>query len=220
MNYSELKSQLQTLGFTDEAEIEEFAEVIPNAVNQAITTINNNEIAPIIAKYEFELTDEDTGLVYIDMNNVPPEEGEEESPVQNFVEFADETPVLIKQGDTDLYVRFNDFEIETDSIIIIDADAHKGKFRVFYRQAHTPFTYIEKVEEGETGYEEWLAQEEREIQLPKIAHHLLPLLSAYYVWLDDEQVKAIYYYNQYELLVNELRAKRMRPRGRILAGGI
>lgn len=293
MNYSEFKSELQTLGFTDATEIEEFAEVIPNAVNQAISTMNNADITPIIATYEFEL--DETGIVYIDMTAT--------DGVSGFLEFAD-TPVLIQRNGTDLYQKFNDFDIERDNTLVIDADRNKGTFKVFYVQAHTPFTYIPNVSETEiyfltedssletgktyytvvatavtspsdnvihlyyeldsgtyihtedtevvsgktyytvvatavdspdvsdigTYYEQdeyeyvstdWRRQEAREIPIPRKAHHILALLTAYYVWLDDEQVKAIYYYNQYETLLNQLLSSKMeKPRGRIIAGGI
>ena len=54
MNYGELKDQIRDMGFSDDAEIEEFGELIPNSINRAIEEINLN-VAPIIETYEIEM---------------------------------------------------------------------------------------------------------------------------------------------------------------------
>lgn len=45
------------------------------------------------------------------------------------------------------------------------------------------------------------------IDLPDKVIDLMPLLAAYYVWLDDDERKAIYYYNQYEDLKSQILAE-------------
>ena len=50
MNYEELKSELVSLGFSDESELNEFGDIVPQALNRAITEINLT-IAPIIGTY-------------------------------------------------------------------------------------------------------------------------------------------------------------------------
>ena len=62
MTYQELINEIRDLGFSDDSEIEEFAEagLLYSAINRAITRINL-ELYPIIEKYEFDISDDDTG---------------------------------------------------------------------------------------------------------------------------------------------------------------
>lgn len=196
MNYGKLKAQIRDMGFSDDAEIEEFAELIPNSINRAIEEININ-VAPIIDAYEIEQDGTGQGLFFYDIESLT----KDDTGKITFLDFAD-TPVMVG---TDVYQKFNDFEIENGKIIIIDG-AHQGIFRVFYKKRHTPIT-------TET-------LDETELELPLKAQHMLPYLAAYYIWLEDEQTKAVYYYNQYEALLQEYQAKKEKPRARILSGGI
>ena len=59
-----------------------------------------------------------------------------------------------------------------------------------------------------------------EVELPLKAHHLVPLLASYYIWLEDEKAKAVDYYNQYDKLVQEIKSNAAKPRARILSGGM
>lgn len=196
MNYQELIDNIRDLGFSDDTEMEEFGELLYNSINRAITDINLN-VAPIISKYEFEIEKTDTGLLYITIPEID----------ENFLDFGD-TPVLFAQGDTELYKRFNDYEIESGDTVIIDADNTYGEFRIFYKAEHEHFT----------GIETQLAEE---IPLPLRAHFLVPLLAAYYVWLEDEPSKAAQYYNLYEQKAASLIAQTTdKIRMRVLKGGI
>ena len=194
MNYGELKTELISLGFSDESELDEFGVIVPLALNRAITEINLT-IAPIIGTYEFTQTGEDSVLLYYDMEELTREDGD-----VVFLSFAD-TPVMVGDG---VYRRYNDFEIEQDRILVMDGSV-SGNFKVFYKKAHTPFTID--------------TDDLEDIPLPLKAHILVPLLTAYYVWLEDEKTKAVDYYNQYEKLAqNILNDKPVRMR--ILPGGI
>ena len=73
MNYEELKSELVSLGFSDESELNEFGDIVPQALNRAITEINLT-IAPIIGTYEFTQTGEDSVLLYYSGLNQSPRE--------------------------------------------------------------------------------------------------------------------------------------------------
>ena len=138
----------------------------------------------------------DNELLYYDM-----EELTKENDVVKFLEFAD-TPVMYG---TDVYKKFADYEIERDTILIIDGST-SGKFKVFYKRAHDPFTTD--------------SDDSVELPLPLKAHHLVPLLASYYIWLEDEKAKAVDYYNQYEKLSQKLTEGRTDNRIRILSGGI
>lgn len=193
MNYGQLKTELVGLGFSDAEELVEFGQVVPDAVNRAITEINLT-VAPIIGTYEIEQDGTEEDILYYEMPQLTKKNG-----VVNFLDFAD-TPV--KYG-TDVYKKFNDYEIENGDTLVIDGRI-EGSFRVFYKKAHTPVTL-------ETT-------DDTEIELPLKTHILVPLLAAYYVWLEDEKSKAVDYYNQYEKLSQSITYER--PRMTILSGGI
>lgn len=266
MTYRELIAQIRDFGFSDDTEIEDFDELVPNDINQSITEINI-EVDPIIGSFDFEVKDDDTGYLYIDMAQVFSEtitgdgetvsfeldqtprrilsvtyvDDDEETTITgyslsenvitftdvppfgrvmtvnyaiygdpNFLEF-DKTPIQIKESGEngrELYETFNDYFIENDRVMILDADKNKGSFRVFYKRLHDKFRGDE---------------DEMETQLPlnPRVHYLVPLLTAYYVWLDDEPVKAAQYYNLYEQKKRDfLDGTINKPRMRVLQGGI
>jgi len=192
MNYGQLKQELINLGFADDEELSEFGTIVTDAINRAITEINLTVI-PIIGTYEIEQDGSEEGLKYYDMTELTCEDG-----VIKFLDFTD-TPVKVS---TD-YRRFNDYEIENGNTIVLDGSI-AGTFRVFYKKAHEPIT-------TETT-------DSHEIELPLRAHILVPLLTAYYVWLEDEKSKAVDYYNQFEKLSQSFMNKKARIT--LLSGGI
>lgn len=195
MNYGQLKNELVNLGFADEDELQEFGTVVTDAINRAITEINLT-IMPIVGTYEIEQDGTEEEILYYDMPSLTKRNG-----VINFLEFAD-TPVKIG---TDVYRKFNNFEIENGDTLVLDGRI-EGTFKVFYKKAHTPITL-------ET-------EDDTELELPLKTHILVPLLSAYYVWLEDEKTKAVDYYNQYEKLSQTMLGETQKPRMTILSGGI
>lgn len=58
-----------------------------------------------------------------------------------------------------------------------------------------------------------------ELELPEIVQKLVPYLSAYHVWLDDDERKAIYYYNMYQDMRDELINEYTRARKAKIVGG-
>ena len=195
MNYGELKQELVNFGFSDMDELDEFAEIVPYAINRAITEINLN-VCPIIGTYELTQDGTEDALLYYDI-----EELTKEDDTVKFLEFAD-TPVMVG---TTYFKKFNNFEIENEKILVIDGSI-EGNFKVYYKKAHTPFDVD--------------SDDEDKVELPLKAHYLVPLLAAYYVWIEDEKTLAVDYYNQYERLADELTANRSRVKGTIISGGI
>lgn len=195
MNYGQLKNEIRDLGFSEDVEITEFGEIVPHSINRAITEINLT-VCPITETYLIEQDGNEADLLYYDM-----EELTKENNVVKFLEFTD-TPVMYGTG---VYRKFSDYEIEQEKILIIDGST-AGKFKVFYKKAHDPF-----------GID---SEDSVELPLPLKAHHLVPLLASYYIWLEDEKAKAVDYYNQYEKLSQKLTEGRTDNRIRILSGGI
>ena len=199
MTYQELINEIRDLGFSDDSEIEEFAEagLLFSAINRAITRINL-ELYPIIEKYEFDISDDDTGYLYITMTDID----------DLFLDFAD-MPVLFQRDGAAFYTKFADYEIEADNTLVINADKNKGSFRVFYKVAHDTFT-------GKT------AQLKEDLPLQLKVHHLVPLLASYYVWNEDEPTKAAQYLNLFESEKAELKEQAFarKFKVRVMSGGL
>ena len=199
MTYQELINEIRDLGFSDDSEIEEFAEagLLYSAINRAITRINL-ELYPIIEKYEFDISDDDTGYLYITMTDID----------DLFLDFAD-MPVLFERDGANFYTKFGDYEIEADNTLVINADKNKGSFRVFYKVAHDAFT-------GKT------AQLKEDLPLQLKVHHLVPLLASYYVWNEDEPTKAAQYLNLFEAEKAELKEQALarKFKVRVMSGGL
>ena len=199
MTYQELINEIRDLGFSDDSEIEEFAEagLLYSAINRAITRINL-ELYPIIEKYEFDISDDDTGYLYITMTDID----------DLFLDFAD-MPVLFERDGANFYTKFGDYEIEADNTLVINADKNKGSFRVFYKVAHDTFT-------GKTS------QLKEDLPLQLKVHHLVPLLASYYVWNEDEPTKAAQYLNLFEAEKAELKEQALarKFKVRVMSGGL
>lgn len=191
MNYGQIVDKIKYLGFADDLDMDEYTEAIPDKINLAISEITN-EVAPIIAYYEFTQDGKNDTLLYYDMDELTKENGE-----SIFIDF-DTVPVLWGEHK---YIRFNDYEIQGNTLII--DGSIEGNFRVFFKREHPRYTED--------------TEDDAECLVPLKAHYLIPLLASYYIWLDDDPVKAVYYYNEYEkesakLLQSSTRTK---PRGRI-----
>ncbi|MDD7534262.1 MAG: hypothetical protein SPK18_00860 [Treponema sp.] len=199
MTYQELINEIRDLGFSDDSEIEEFAEagLLYSAINRAITRINL-ELYPIIEKYEFDISDDDTGYLYITMTDID----------DLFLDFAD-MPILFERDGANFYTKFGDYEIESDNTLVINADKNKGSFRVFYKVAHDTFT-------GKTS------QLKEDLPLQLKVHHLVPLLASYYVWNEDEPTKAAQYLNLFESEKAELKEQALarKFKVRVMSGGL
>ena len=199
MTYQELINEIRDLGFSDDSEIEEFAEagLLFSAINRAITRINL-ELYPILEKYEFDISDNDTGYIYITMTDID----------DLFLDFAD-MPVLFERDGANFYTKFGDYEIESDDTLVINADKNKGSFRVFYKVAHDTFT-------GKTS------QLKEDLPLQLKVHHLVPLLASYYVWNEDEPTKAAQYLNLFESEKAELKEQALarKFKVRVMSGGL
>ena len=84
MNYGEIKQNIISLGFAEESDYQEYEDLgyTYDAINRAISQLNDK--FPYLDKYEFEIDDDDTGIVYADIGSQT-----------GFLELAD-MPVLIE----------------------------------------------------------------------------------------------------------------------------
>lgn len=205
MNYGELKRRIRNLGFGDDTDMADFEDgLVADAINLAIAEIGKT--FPVLDKYEFTIEtpadrEQQLGLRYIDML----EEddgfiGFSKSPVI-FKTEAGRNPATGEMQYVDAYKVFSDYEIEMGRTIIVDEAKHRGKFRVYYKRRHLQFT-------DDTP-------DDTEIELPVKVQHLIPLLTAHYVWLEDNMVIADKYYAEYQQMYQELLAEEEKPRMRV-----
>lgn len=199
MTYQQLIDNIKSLGFSDDAEMQEFAEsgVLYDSINRAIAEINFAVpgSAPRNKEYTFSVDKEDEEVMYIDMESIDPK----------FMELA-ETAMLYAKDD--IYNKFNDFDLMNESTIVFDPTDYEGDFRVLYKVYHDDFTEDSALDE--------------EIPLARKVHHIVPLLAGYYVWLEDEPQKAAQYYNLYEQEKTEIELKSQsnKFKCRVLPGGM
>jgi uncharacterized protein YdcH (DUF465 family) len=96
---------------------------------------------------------------------------------------------------------FTDYEIEQGRILVMNKS---GDFTVFYKERVLPVTTD--------------TDQDSEIQCEYTVEPLVHLLTAYYVWLDDDATKSAMYYNQYEQLKKEILSEQAKPKARIVGG--
>ena len=192
MNYGELKKNLISKGFAEESDYEEFEELgyTYDAINQAVNEIN--DVFPIEAEFDFDIDESDTGIYTIDMGDRA-----------GFIALA-ETPVWFEKDGEEIWRSFTEFEVKMDRKIIINMDDYEGSFRIYYYKLPTQITSS--------------TPNSFEFELPLVAHNLIPLLTAYYLWLDDDERKAIMYKNDYEEARNIALQRKNPPRARVEIG--
>lgn len=186
MNYGELRQNLISKGFAEESDLEEFDELgyTYNAINQAVNEIN--DVFPIEAEFNFDIDETDTGILKIDMADRA-----------GFIALA-ETPVWYEKDGEEIWRTFTEYDVKKERELYIKADDYEGSFRIYYFKLPTQITKD--------------TPENFEFELPLVAHNLIPLLASYYLWLDDDERKAIMYKNDYEEARNVALQRKNQPR--------
>lgn len=189
MNYGELRQNLISKGFAEESDLEEFDELgyTYDAINQAVDEIN--DWFPYEAEFNFDIDDADTGILTVDMGDR-----------EGFLALA-ETPVWFEKDGEEIWRNFTEYDIKMDRKLIIKVDDYEGSFRVYYYKQPTHVTKD--------------TSESFVFELPLVAHKLIPLLTSYYLWLDDDERKAIMYKNDYEEARNTILQKVKQPRAKV-----
>lgn len=190
MNYGQLKHKLISLGFAETGDLTEYEDLgyLYDAINQAV-----DEIAlkfPCHSYYSFSIDDDEEDYIYIDMT----------SAAKGFLMFGD-TPVRYEKDGTEMFRRFSDFEIENDFTVVINPRNNAGEYRIYYEKKCTDITKD--------------TPDTFEFEIPLVAHVLIPLLAAYYLWLDDEKEKATTYQNLYDSLLSDIERKKNKPKASV-----
>ena len=98
---------------------------------------------------------------------------------------------------------FSNWEIVQDRILVVSS-ALTTPLTVYYRERIIPVTST--------------TEEDYKIQVVYQCEPLVGLLAAHYVWLDDDERKAILYWNEYDQLKQEILANSFKPRAKVIGG--
>lgn len=195
MTLQELKNKIRDLGFDDDATIAEYEDIINNAITRACKTISLTVKAPI-GKYELDLSDDTVRSAsgHYDLDELCVDE-------QGNNMFESIERIVTHSGaGIDTFTRW---DMEQDHILVVNSALTKP-LTIFYNERILPVT-------SETS-------DASAVQVAYQCEPLVGLLAAHYVWLDDDERKAILYWNEYDQLKQEIMAKSLKPRARIVGG--
>lgn len=181
----DLINELRDLGFEEDATMQEYNEVTINAINRATWLIYDTVVVPLIGYYKRTLA-EITEHIHIESI------------------YEDENEELVKEITDYDVTRIGDGapkEVEGTKVIVIKPASVTDEIGTTKK--------ITKISE-----EEWYPERPEvlsiaspvstEIGLPDNTLRITALLTAHYLWLDDDEVKAVYYYNEYESFARAL----------------
>lgn len=195
MTLQELRNKIRNLGFDDDSIFTEYADIIDDAISRACKTIALTVKAPV-GKYELDLSDDtvrsETG--HYDLSELCVD-----SNGNNMFESVDRIVTHSGVGiDT-----FTDWELEQDHILVINPTL-SVPLTIFYNERIIPVTSS--------------TQDDSPVQVAYQCEPLVDLLSAHYVWLDDDERKAILYWNEYDQLKREIMEKSIRLKAKVIGG--
>jgi len=188
MTWKELREQITELGFNVvnyeyEDIYSENKNVYIFSVNRAIELIAST-VRPILGEYVIKIKDDNVdGLVFVPYN-IRLLAG------KRFYDFAFDLPMLeTPDGD---YRPLTDYQTQKRGVILIPGFAVEAgnKIRVWYKKKPVEITVD--------------TPDDFTIELDHDVLPLVPLLASHYVWLDDEPNKAGIYWNEYDILKNQL----------------
>lgn len=179
MNWGELKNEIRDLGFEEMETVDGYKDIVISATNRALHIINST-VLPVTSRYDFTQDGTEIGIKKHDLIELTRENGK-----RRFLSLSD-TPVRINNGE---YGSFSNFDVEEGHIIVMDSSL-KGNFSIFYK----------KLPERVSSH----TSDDIQLDIDERVAPLLPLLTAHYVWLDDDERKATQYYNEYDALKSEV----------------
>lgn len=230
MQWGTLKKAVRDLGFEEDEILTEYSTIFINSVNRAIKEINRS-VRPVTSFKEVVLPGDTSGFRRINLGSESDFMGIYGTPVietdstglkcdvtktcaeldaisdasvgdmyrlsdsgtaKGITFIAGEIAVydgVWKKHEFDTISDFSDYRIETDSTVVVK-NSISGKIRFFYRKLPTAVT--------ENTADTAVLDVLKEVDV------LLPLLTAYYVWLDDDESKANAYYEKYTIAKNEI----------------
>lgn len=177
MRLGELKSEIMTLGFEEAATMSdgEYGLIVANGINRAMQQIAL-EVAPVTSEFEF-VCDEDSvrsgGYVVFDISLIP-EYWEGDYLGVSSVMFVSDDEMVFGSVFKELLGR------------LYLEDRGSGVFYIEYKRRPRLISVS--------------SADDTEVDMPSSVVLMVAPLAAYYIWLDDDAVKASMYRNDYEQL--------------------
>jgi len=176
MNFGEAKQKILGLGFEEMQSYTDNAQKFVDAMNRSIKIISQTTI-PMLKSYEIALV-EGTGFTRYDLKELTKTDR---------VIFDVLKKVTFETSEE--YSPVTQYDVENGSTIILKNDK-TGKITVWFSIKPKELTIT--------------SLDAEEIELDYSVAELLPLLASYYIWLDDEERKAITYRNDYDDLKTQI----------------
>lgn len=183
MTFGELKDEIFALNWESGGSYDGDRKLICFAVNRAIGIISS-EVRPILG----ELLIKQAGAGRGGRDGYIRYRLRELTKYGEISRFRAVADVYFDSGET-----LVGYKLEGISVLCVPC-TYKGDIRVVYSMAYTPVTVT--------------TQDSFAIELDEEVCVLVPLLAAYFVWLDDDRSRAQEYYNQYEARRDRLVLKR------------
>lgn len=220
MTWGELVDNIRDLGFEEDSTMQDasYRSITINAVNRAIDTIFWNVVEPY--KTYFREESKKPTVRVVDETAETDKKPDGEKTVVD-IPVITGTAMGISIGDYDT----KNIDITSSSSASVEVDSSSYEVTVSLKDANncvwsdgtnsdktyrviraTKYTWacpeypLKKIT-GETNDDYSLTKDEG---LPDKCIYLIPLLASYYVWLDDDVEKAVYYYNMYDSELSKL----------------
>lgn len=178
MKFGELKTRIRDLGFVGNADIDDNINLLISSLNSAIKTINNS-VMSITGSYVVTINDNQSNIVKINLEEVTKVSGE------IMFDKLDGTPII--ETASGIY-NFTNFKLIDDKIVAFAP--RNGEITFFYKKR---VPYID----SNFG-------DDSELPIKYKVEELLPFLTSYYMWLDDDIEIASRWKNEYEDLKNNI----------------
>lgn len=195
MNYGELKNEIRDLGFEENQIFNEYPDIFRSAITRACKLIATLVQAPI-GKIDLDLTNEANRSAdgRYDLEELSKDE-------YNNVRF-DSIERVVQNTDSGVET-FLDYDIVQYKILVLDPST-ADNLTIYYKERIVPITSS--------------TLNEYQIQVVYPCEPLVALLAAHYVWLDDDERKAVMYWNEFDQLRQEIEAKAFRLKARVVGG--
>lgn len=195
MKYKDLKREIRDLGFEDDSIFIEYLSIIQTSITRACKVIASTLKSPV-GSLQLDLTDDSvrTDDGKYDMRELSKDD-------DGNVMFDSLDRIVSDEGT--YYKNFLNYDMVEDYVLVIPTGISK-KLTVYYNERIIPIT-------SDT-------QDDYDIQVVYPFDPLVALLAAHYVWLDDDERKAILYWNEFDQLKQEIMAKAFKPKARIVGG--
>ena len=195
MQYQDLKNEIRDLGFEDDTVFSEYQSIIDNAITRACRLIATIIKAPT-GVIPLDLTDE---TVYDESGRYDLAELSKDDNGNVLFDSVDRIVETTENGERS----FLRYDMVEDKVLVLNPKI-KADLTIYYNQRILP-----------VGSD---TSDTYEIQVVYPCEPLVALLTAHYVWLDDDERKAILYWNEFDQLRQEIEAKAFKLKGRVIGG--